>query len=377
MDVVVATRAVYPFHGFFGMEKYYYNLSKNLNRQGINVKVITSKKENFKKYENFDGIDYVFLPPDVNKGQCMNLRFLLFNSNIARYLRKLNFDVLHGTGTLYPYLSLKECKPTINQLFGLEFLKIRGFRKIINYMLVYHRTRMSIENSELVACLTDFHIRELVEFFNVEKKKFFVSPVGVDVSNIKKNLTVSNISRKDLGIKRSDFVLITVNRIDETKGIKYLIDSFKLIKNKIDDAKLIIIGSGPGESKMIEQIRRNDLKENIIHLKNVLDEKLYSYYNLSDVYVSPTLQDDFITGILESMVCSLPIISTSKNVVIENGINGLIVPKKNPKCMADGVLRIYDKGLREKMGRMSSKIIKNYDWEKIVKILIKKYESIL
>lgn len=50
LKVILATRAVYHFHGYGGMQLYYYNLGKFLAKQGINVEIIASLDKTRKRF---------------------------------------------------------------------------------------------------------------------------------------------------------------------------------------------------------------------------------------------------------------------------------------------------------------------------------------
>lgn len=387
MRVVISSRVIYPFHSYGGVEKYFFYLGKYLVKQGVDVEIITSSIGG-KKSEVYEGIKYTFIaPPSGSKGSLIPLTLLhLFSMNLARYLRRTEFDILHSydmTPYYYsrfkhrvpvvftPFLLYEVCAPT--QLKGVNRILVMGLgryffrRSLIKYLLT---------NADAVVSEGDFQTEDIMELFGLDRKKFYNLPPGVDISQIKEGLKSQRISRTDLGIG-DDLVLISVNRLEQVKGINYLIDAFNLIKERLEKSRLILIGTGSEEGRIIDQMKRYGLMDNIIHLKNVSEEALYNYYALSDIYLSPVLHTDFVMGIEEAMASGLPIVSTGQPWLVKPGVNGFIVPPRDPQRIADAVLEIHGKNLTKKMGAKSAEIVKDYDWNVIARKAISMYEEVI
>ncbi len=387
MRVIISSRVIYPFHPYGGVEKYFYYLGKYLVKQGVDVEIITSSVGG-KKNEVIEGIKYTFIPPPASsRGPTLSLMsHHLFGMNLARYLRRRKFDILHSnditpfyysrfkhrTPVLFtPFLSYNGCAPT--QLKGIDRILMMGpgrwffKRALIKFLLI---------NADGVASEGDFQTKDIMELFGLKKENFFNVPPGVDISRIKETLKNQMISRTDLGIG-DDLVLISVNRLAPDKGITYLIDAFNIIKKILEKTKLILIGTGSEEEKIIEQIKRCGLTDNVIRLKDVSEEALYNYYGLSDIYISPVLHTDFVMGIEEAMASGLPIVSTGQSWLVKPGENGFIVPPREPQRMADAILKMRSRGLIKKFGVKSEEIVKNYDWKVIAKEAISIYEELI
>ena len=73
----------------------------------------------------------------------------------------------------------------------------------------------------------------------------------------------------------------------------------------------------------------------------------------------------------------MPIISTDQEFVVKHGINGYIVPQKDPRAIANAVVKLYDEHKCKIMGNMSREIIKQYDWRIIAKKAIGEYEKLM
>ena len=382
MKVIIACREVYPFHyGYSGSPKYIYNLGKHLVKQGVDVEIVTSLNSGKRRTEIYDGIKYTFIPPRTNR-HLTALWCSLFGLNLARYLKRKDFDVLHAYDVVpYFYLHLKSRSPVLYQPFGNEGLNMAKWVKRNALLKLHDRFwakpvwRYCGAHADLVVAEGDFQVEEMMNLYGIGRDRISILPVGIDSSFIKERLKARAISREHLGLTDNDFVLLSVNGLRPEKGINYLIDAFYILKNKLENARLVIIGAGPEEQRIMDKIRRYNLTDNVRHLKNVPEDALYDYYALADLYISPTLQRDFILGILEAEVCGLPVVSTGQEWLVKEGVNGYIVPQKNPQAMAEAIIKVYE-GNREEMGKASQEIAMDYDFEHLATSATKIYQRL-
>lgn len=389
MKVILSGWRVFPFHGYGGLEKYPYYLGKYLQEEGIDVRIVTSLARGNEKLSQHDGIEYVFLRPMIVWKKLWSPGILLYSLSLAKYLKKERCDILHSfENTAYAYLHFKDRVPTLTQPFGIEpfaapyMMGFRNIKKMYVDIMARHPLRYCISHADAVMSEGDFQIKELLEL-GVPKEKILNLPVGINLSFIKEKLENVQLLRKDLGLSADDFVIISVNRFDPDKGLGYLVDTFNILNEKLDNVKLILIGGVENErergeyTKVINQLGEYRLMDKTIIAENVSEDILYDYYALSNVYVSSTLQDDFIMSIQEAMACGLPVVSTGQDFLVKSGVNGYVVSKRDPPEMAKAVLKIYDGNECEAMGAKSKEMAENYGFESIAKKAIRIYEKLL
>ncbi|MBN2013935.1 MAG: glycosyltransferase family 4 protein [Candidatus Altiarchaeota archaeon] len=366
------------------MERYVYFLAKHIAEQGVDVEVISSpEKEGRKKTENLDGVKYRFISPRVQYGR--GFRFYRtyhhFNINLSKYLKKKEFDILHAYEiTSFPYILSKNRKPIVVQAFGNEWYKAKGFKNRFFLTPVNYPLKICMNRSEAIASEGELQAREIAELFDVERKKIFNIPDGVDLSQIEEYVSKASVTREDLGLKDDDFIIINVNRIEKVKGVYYLIEALDKIRKEIENVKLILVGTGTDEERVYSLIKKLGLGDIIKHFRNVDDELLFNYYKLADLSVTPTLYEGLPLVILEAMSVELPVIATNTSEnpqVVKDGVNGLLVPTADCNAISEAVITVYEKNLLKKMGEESKKIIKDYDWGIIAKKAIKEYEKLV
>lgn len=125
-------------------------------------------------------------------------------------------------------------------------------------------------------------------------------------------------------------VLLGVSSVwEKRKGL----DDFVLLRQLLDDSyRIILIGLTP---KQIASLPPGI--EGISRTNNV-DELIY-YYNLADVFVNPTYEDNFPTTNLEALACGTPVVTYntggSPEAIDDN--TGIVVEYGNVNAMAESI----------------------------------------
>jgi len=381
MDVVLSCKTALPFHSYGGLEKYVYYFGKHLAENGINVEIVVSSDGTAKKEKMHEGVKYVFIPPGLDGRKLITPYYYVFNYRLARYLKNKEFDVLHAFDTTsYFYLHSERRAPTVVHLFmpfTTNFKKADFLTRAYSKLFLSWQWEYCLSHGDRVVAEGEFQVKDFMDGYGVPEKKILILPPGIESRLAEKGEKEAEHLRKKLGIGEKDFTVITVNRLVPEKGVNYLVESFGIVKQHLNDAKLIIVGSGPEESRIRDLVKRRGLEKSVIILKNIPEESLYGCYHLADLYASPVLQDDWVMGIVEAMASGLPIVSTGQKFLVRDGKNGYVVPKKNPGMLADAILKLYDKNRLGKMGNASKAMSKKYDWDFVAKTAIKKYEELL
>uniref|UniRef100_A0A7C2P259 Glycosyltransferase family 1 protein n=1 Tax=candidate division WOR-3 bacterium TaxID=2052148 RepID=A0A7C2P259_UNCW3 len=386
MKIIVSSRCVFKLHGYGGMERYAYYFSKHLDENGTDVTLITSTT---RKQIPLDlkNLELKLIKPNVNESirYVKPINYRLWLRNVSMWLKKrTDFDIVHAFGICpVEYLRLKNRKPVVIQPFGNEEFKSREneylFKRIYLDFFIRNIKIYSVQNADAIASEGEIQTKEIMQFFGVSKEKIFHLPDGVDLDEIEEYLKNAEITRKDYNLQDADIVLINVNRLEPNKGVPYLIEALKILNQELN-VGLILVGTGSEEEKIKSQIKRLGLEEKVKHFKNIPDELMFQLYTLADISVTPTLYEGLPLVILEAMACGKPIVASNVSEVpqaVKDGVNGFLVPPKNPRAIVDKILEIYDKNLFVKMGVASKKIVKNYDWSKIAKMAIRKYEELV
>ena len=382
MRVILAAKTCYPFHQYGGMERFFFNLALHLVRNGCEVEILTSGLKGqtaMKVQRTFRNITYTFIYPRVTD---YNVSFTVFPflCNAMAYLLSQRFDIIHSCGVVNLYVLLKERRPVVLQIFGLEPIRYNWtVKKLHKLMIIYPLWKTLIEHVEVISTETEYLKRLIVHFGKISPDKVFVLPVGIDLAEIEKIISNPIVSKRSLGLHNADLVLINVNRLEPFKGVVYLIEALKIL-NETLDVRLILVGTGSAEADVHNYIDKLGLKDKVIHFKNIPYNLLYQLFSIADISVTPTLGEGIPTVILEAMACGKPIVASRVPGIVEivrHGKNGFLVEPANSKAIADAILEMYDKGLLEKMGAKSRELVRAYDWNIIAKKALEIYEKVI
>lgn len=170
-------------------------------------------------------------------------------------------------------------------------------------------------------------------------------------------------------------VLFGADYKSENKGFRYLMQSLKLLKERIDTSKiaLVIFGSQYSEDALSE-----DMGFSIYSLGYIHDELLLScVYSAVDVFVIPSLEENFPNTVLESFACETPVIGFSIGGVLDlirPGETGLLAKVRDVGELCEQIKwMIYHSKERKQMGLNARKVIEQ---EYTLEIQAKRYQEL-
>ena len=128
------------------------------------------------------------------------------------------------------------------------------------------------------------------------------------------------------------------------KGIQYLGEAAKLLSKEPVEFWV----AGP---LAISTIAVKNSPRNIQWLGQVPRSQAAALYQKADIFVLPTLSDGFAITQLEAFAHGLPVITTPNcGRVVEDGVTGFIIPPRDPKSLAEAILRfVRDPNLTAEM----------------------------
>lgn len=223
--------------------------------------------------------------------------------------------------------------------------------------------KLIIKNSDAILVPGTKH-KECVVYLGSNPDKVFIMP---NASNFSDNINFSN-EFIDKNLKQKKIILF-VGRLVKQKGVDYLLEAFRLLKEDIDDLVLLIIGNGDYEKNLKIKVKDLKIENYVCFLGRIDNDSLYHYYKISDVCVVPSITDEMVDAwafvVNEAMFCAKPVIASeavgSAYDMIKNGENGFMVPERDSKALYDSLKTIFtDDKLKKDMGIMSKKMVENH-----------------
>jgi glycosyltransferase involved in cell wall biosynthesis len=174
--------------------------------------------------------------------------------------------------------------------------------------------------------------------------------------------------------------LLTVGKILERKGLAYLLVAMKELKDEIGDGFELSVVGGVGEKQTEWKLKRivEQFGLRVKFLGHVPHSLLQPIYASSDIFVLPSLSESFSNATIEAMACGLPIITTNTGAVAQciTPENGIIVPIKDSKSLANAIYTVADEDTIRRMGKESRKIAETFSWKNTARKYIDLYAQI-
>lgn len=177
--------------------------------------------------------------------------------------------------------------------------------------------------------------------------------------------------------------LLFVGRLDERKGLRYLLEALLLVREK-QPVRLRIVGKGILEQEIKTQCKQLNLDAVVDFLGFVTKQELAEEYASCDIFVLPAIVDSkgdtegLGIVMIEALAHEKPVIASAVGGIVDvirSGTTGLLVPEKNPRALAKSILTLLDDPTKaEEMGRRGLQDIQTrFNWSRIVP----KWEQVL
>lgn len=172
--------------------------------------------------------------------------------------------------------------------------------------------------------------------------------------------------------------LLFVGRLEKRKGLNYLLEAYRQLRNELPDSRLIVVGSSTRWSRQYEK----HPAEGVVFTGYVPNADLPQYYKSADIVCFPaTGKESFGIVLLEAMAMGKPIVASNIKgyaSVLSDGEEGLLVPPADPAGVASAITSLVrDAGLRREMGRRGRETALRYGWREIALRIIEHYHRIL
>ncbi|MFC5133769.1 MULTISPECIES: glycosyltransferase family 4 protein [Haloferacaceae] len=159
---------------------------------------------------------------------------------------------------------------------------------------------------------------------------------GVDVDWI-------DTSTKDKTWRTDSPRVTTVGRLIPVKNQETLINSFSAVLDKVPDAELVIVGSGPRQSALEKIAESNGIQDSITLTGGVSREEVYNILYYSDVFALSSYSEGFCVALLEAMASGCPPVVSNIPVLHEvAGDTAVFVDPEDTEGFSAEITRLLD-----------------------------------
>lgn len=151
-------------------------------------------------------------------------------------------------------------------------------------------------------------------------------------------------------------------------NVASVLRAFALVRERVPEARLAVAGDGPERDALHALARELGLGEPAVRfLGPVPPGEMPARYDEADVYLNGSDLDNMPLSIIEAFTAGLPVVTTDAGgipYVVRHEENGLLVPRDDPRAMADAALRLLaDPGLATRLADVARReALAQYAW---------------
>jgi len=204
------------------------------------------------------------------------------------------------------------------------------------------------------------------------KKPWLIIPPGVNLAFINLLKNSKNVHKKNGAIW-----LGFIGSLAWWQGVNKLVKAVAIVKNKIKNVKLIIIGDGAEKDKIVKACRELSVDYEITGL--IPHDEALQYLMDFDAMVlprlkTPTTEANIPIKVIEAWALGIPVIITPHKVLLDmcKDREDILYAEPTPEDIANKIiLLLSDRKLREMLSKRGPMIAKNFDYNAIADALIK------
>lgn len=191
----------------------------------------------------------------------------------------------------------------------------------------------------------------------------------------------------DARVERSANELLFVGRLVEKKGLRHLVDALPIILSTKPHVRLTVVGYGPEETALREQVRRLHLDSAVRFLGAVEQEALPALYQRAALFVAPFVeaasgdQEGLGLVVIEAIGCGCPAVVSDLPATRDIALEGWPRPTAgDPASIASAVLSILDLP-RAQQARLveanRARLATDFDWSRVANGYAQRLEQLV
>ena len=235
--------------------------------------------------------------------------------------------------------------------------------------------KASVKSADAVVVSSKLEYEDAIEF-GIKKNKLHVIPMGIDVDEY---------MNKPVRQNEDTINILFVGRIARVRRIEILLQAVAKLSIPFH---LTLVGgeektSSLSRSGYLDELKKLcgtlNINDRVTFIGPVAQDELFNWYSKGDIFVYPSLYENFGQPILEAAAAGLPIISTPVGVareIITNNKTGFLFNGDDQE-LTDRITQLTDLSLRKEMGKAVRERARSlYGWEEIIKQYLDLYQSL-
>ncbi len=298
-----------------------YSLSKELNKRGHDVTIITTdfgySADYARSLENVEVVPF---------RRVANLGRFLYSPDMKAWLKSnvSDYDIvhLHSFRSYQNNLASKYATefniPYVVQPHGSlpRIVQKKGLKRL--YDIAWGNK--ILQNAEGIIALTSMEAEQAI-MMGVKESKIHIVANGIDLLQFE-DIPPQGKFRALYNIPSNRHVILYLGRLHPIKGVDLLIRAFAIVSQKRDDCILVVVGPDDGSLSELKALAEElQLCNKVLFTGPLYDEDKAAVYRDSDIYVLPSHYEAFPMTVLEAWAFKKPVIVT-ENCGIKDLVQG-------------------------------------------------------
>jgi len=369
MRVAILSRAVFPLHGYGGLERHVFDLVGALIERGIEVTLLSPPPSDpgFTAWSVHSGLTSEFIPyrtfPLAGRRGTTVLDRITAYPNWGRragqraleLVQAGRIDVVHGFGaSVLGYARARRrgrgTAPLVMNPQGLEEFGAtdpsRARLKRLAYLPLRRAVRASAAAADAVIA-TDRSLEPFVlQHLDIPRERMTTIPNALDLRIVDAETSRGTMARlrDQHGLVPDERILLSVGRLEVSKGFHVLLRALSVAREHggLEGVRWrwFVLGEGPNRPALQALAADLGLDRHTHFLGRAPDTEMHAWHELSTLFVHPTLYEGSSLVTLEAMAHRRAVVASQAGGIpdkVRPGVNGWLVPPGDPSALAAAI----------------------------------------
>ena len=243
-------------------------------------------------------------------------------------------------------------------------------RLIVNYV---------VQKSSRLITVSNFEKQNISSFYELDNAKIQTVHNGV---NLNFTSRISTNQKEEVNKKYGlpEQFLLHIGNTDPRKNTaRVLMAFYEYVITTSENVKLVLVGLNETKLRAIlkEIGLEKELTNRIVLTGYVADEDLPVIFNLSEVFLFPSLREGFGIPIIEAMACGVPVITSNTSSMPEvAGDAACLVDPNSVPSIVEALIKIrLDKSYKNELIEKGFERHQSFSWEKAAQKVLEIYQK--
>lgn len=366
LRVAMLARAVWPLHGYGGIERHIYHLTTHLAKRGLDITLFVQDSDDgaglalLQSHMRVELARYDYTSPYMRPNSILGRQInyprytLAQGAEVVRRVRNGEFDIVHSQGLCaFGYGWHRRQQHDLVQVpffanpHGLEEYRTPDWRKWLAYAPFRWMYTKGHQLADYVIATDACTAPDLPLYLKVNPRQVVVIPSAIDINENLAPIQPAQIQQMRQRFAANDeLMLLSVSRLERNKGYHLLAEALhQAVVHQFLPAqwRWVLVGDGKERSALEAQVAQLGIADHVTFAGRLDDAALQNVYAAADVFVHPTLYEGSSLVTLEAMIHQRPVLATAAGGIpdkIFNNVNGILVTPGSVVALLEGLRNI-------------------------------------